>query len=336
MRTWIFELACGLLLPVTQSTCQSFTYTPIDVPCTACPNGKALATTAYGINPAGDVVGTYTDTTGRHGFLRKDGQFKTIDVPASLVGGSLATALPTSANGISPDGDIVGNFTAPVNSTPADPSLYCPFAGSTYCIKGFLYRRGEFSLVLFPGHLGAIAQRITANGDIHGCLHDYDMMGTMYGFGITHFGATSLQENGGELTDTTQSVPASMENGATLDGRIRVGNYADLSTGFSNGYIVEDGVFHTFDISGPLQTNIWDINPAGDFVGIYIDIVGHRHGFMQQADWSTPITNWSAPIEVDYPNAVHTRAYGINPARAIVGQYVDAHGAHGFLATPND
>ncbi len=37
----------------------------------------------------------------------------------------------------------------------------------------------------------------------------------------------------------------------------------------------------------------------------------------------------------NFPNAVHTRAYGINPGTAIVLQYVDTNKqAHGFLAVP--
>jgi hypothetical protein len=91
---------------------------------------------------------------------------------------------------------------------------------------------------------------------------------------------------------------------------------------------VRDGIFQTYDVPGPLQTNIYDINPAGDFVGIYIGGGGHRHGFLQ-------LTDQSAPITLNYPGAVHTRAYGINPDRAIVGHHIDTSGhTHGFLAVP--
>jgi hypothetical protein len=40
----------------------SFTFTPIDVP-------GAIYTEAYGINPRGQIVGPYFDSTGEHGFL---------------------------------------------------------------------------------------------------------------------------------------------------------------------------------------------------------------------------------------------------------------------------
>ena len=309
----------GLLL-ASNSAAQSFNFYTIDVP-------SSTLTTAFGINPAGEIVGTYNDATGgQHGFLLSRGQFTTIDVPGWLVGAS--GTLPTVARGINSEGDIVGSFTAPVSTAPATTPAYCPAATSTYCIKGFLYSHGEFSLVLFPGHVGAIAQRITPTGDIYGCLHDFNMMSTMYGFGISHFGDTSLQLNGGELADPTKSVPASMDTGATPDGSIRVGLYIDMMTGFNHGYLVRNGILQPYDVPGPLQTNIYDINPAGDFVGIYLGNGGNRHGFLQPADGSAPIT-------LTYPNAVHTRAFGVSPSQAVVGLYVDTSGhTHGFLALP--
>ncbi len=304
-----------------------FQFTSIDVPCSNCLDGIATSTTAFGINPGGDIVGTYNDAGGgQHGFLLSGGQFATIDVPGWLVGAT--GTLPTAARGINPAGDIVGSFTAPVSTAPANSPAYCPALGSTYCIKGFRYSHDRFSLVLFPGHVGAIAQRITPTGDIYGCLHDFNMMSTMYGFGITRFGDTSLQANGDELADPLQSVPASMENGATPDGSIRVGLYVDMTTGFNHGYIVQNGILQTYDVPGPQQTNIYDINPAGDFVGIYIGSGGHRHGFLQRADGSAPIT-------LSYPGAVHTRAYGINPGVFVVGHYIDTSGhTHGFVGVP--
>ena len=335
MLRGVLSLTGILPLLLGSGAAQSFNFDPIDGPCSDCSGGIALSTTAYGINPAGDIVGNYNDKAGQHGFLRKDGQFTTIDVPASLVGGSPRTALPTIARGISPDGDIVGSFTAPVNSDPADPLWYCPKAGSTYCIKGFLYRRGKFSLVLYPGQLGTIAQRITPAGGIYGCLHGADMMGSMYGYGMARSGDTSLQSDGGELADPSQSLPASMENGATPDGRIRAGFYtSDFVSpikAFTHGYVVEDGILRTYDIlgpSGPFQTFIWDMNTAGDFVGYYVFSPGRRHGFVQPG-------NGSAPVTVDYPGAISTSVAGINPGGTIVGQQIDAAGhVHGFVAVP--
>jgi hypothetical protein len=315
----------GLLLLPASTAAQSFNFVSIDVPCSACPGGIARSTNAQGINPAGDIVGVYTDAVGMaHGFLLSRGQFTTIDVPGALAG--VGGFLPTVAKGISPSGDIVGDYTAPVSSAPEDSPDFCPAAGSVACIKGFLYSRGKFSTVLVPGHPGAIPQRITPNGDIYGCLHDFDLMASMFGFARTRFGYISLKVGGGELADPSQSVPVSMNNGATPDGHTIVGLWTDMATGHNHGYVVQNGNFQSYDVPGSTSTYIWDINPAGAFVGVYH--ASRNHGFLQLPDGSAPIT-------IDYPNSVAASAIGINPGGAIVGQYTETSGhAHGFLAVP--
>ena len=329
----VLFLAGGLLLSATPSSAQSFSFTAIDVPCSACPGAIARSTRAEGINPAGDIVGDYKDAVGAsHGFMLSGGQFTSIEVPGAIAG--VAGILPTVAKGISPSGDVVGDYTTPVNnSVPADSPAYCPATGSVACIKGFLYSRGKFSTVLVPGHPGAIPQRISPDGEIYGCLHDFDLMASMFGFGRTRFGYISLNAGGGELADSSKSVPASMNNGATPDGSAIVGLWTDMTTGHSHGYVAQDGNFQSYDVQGSLATNIWDINPAGAFVGVYTDSSKKNHGFLQLPDGSAPIT-------IDVPstapfNAISTTAFGINPGGAIVGQYTDTSGhAHGFLAMP--
>jgi hypothetical protein len=306
---------------------QSFNFVSIDVPCSACPGGIARSTTPQGVNPGGDIVGFYVDSVGaQHGFLLSRGNFTTIDVPGALVGG--AGVLPTSPRGISPSGEIVGAFTAPVSTAPWGTPAYCPAAGSLACIKGFLYSRGEFSIILFPGHPGAIPQRITPDGTIYGCYHDFDFMASMVGFARTRFGYTSLAAGGGELLDPRQSVLASMDNGATPDGTTIVGLYTDMMAGRDHGFVLQYGNFQPYDPPGSISTRIWDISPEGNFVGRYIDAANKTHGFLQ-------VAADAVPLMLDYPGAVNTVAVGINPGGAIVGQYSDASGhAHGYLAVP--
>lgn len=329
----VLTLMFGLLMG-SQCFAQQFTYSSIDVPCsgappTNCPGGIARQTAASGINPAGDIVGSYIDGVGKqHGFLLSGGQFTTIDVPGEIAG--VAGTLPTSANGINPGGEIVGNYTAPFISGVTDigaedsPS-YCPATGSPACTKGFLYSHGKFSTVLFPGHPGAVPQRITPDGDIYGCLHDFDFMNSMVGAIWGRFGQLSLTANGGELTDASQSVPMSMNNGATPDGHMIVGLWNDMITGRRHGFVVQDGVFQSYDVPGSILTAIWDINPGQQFVGTYRDSTGHRHGFLQLPDGS-------APIALDFPGSSLTFAFGINPDGVIVGQYMASGRVHGFVA----
>ena len=310
----------GLVLVPSKTAAQSFNIVSIDVPCSACPGGIARRTAIGGINPKGDIVGVYTDAVGaQHGFLLSRGQFTMIDAPG---------AVATVARGISPTGDIVGQYTAPVSSAPWGSPAYCPAAGSTACIKGFLYSHGAFSTVLFPGHPGAIPGRITPDGSMYGCYHDFDVMNSMFSAAWTRSGDTSLAAGGGELSNPSLSFPNSMHGGATPDGSVLVGFYVDMTTGHQHGYILRNGLLQSYDVPGSTLTTIWDINPEEDIVGTYRDGSGKQYGFLQLPDGSQPIT-------IDYPNAVATIAMGLNPEGTIVGQYTDTAGhTHGLLAVP--
>lgn len=331
MTTRTFAVIAAWLLVASRVSAQSFEYTLIDVPCsaqapTSCPNGVAVQTTPAGINPAGDIVGSYVDGVNRrHGFLKSGAEYFTIDVPGELVG--VTGTLPTSANGINPQGDIVGNFTAPVNeAVPFDSPAYCPAAHPAACTKGFLYRRGRFYPVLFGDHPGAIPQRIMPNGDIYGCLHDNDTGMSMFG-AVWHRsgGGATLMAGGGELSNATVEVPMSMNNGATPGGDVVVGLWNDTRR---HGFVVRHGVFESYDVPGAsvTLTAIWDMNPGGQFVGTYIDATG-RHGFLQNPDDS-------APIQIDVPGRTGTTVFGINPDGVLVGSYLIGGQSHGFMAVP--
>jgi hypothetical protein len=72
-------------------------YTSIDYPDAASTGGSAIAT---GINPRGDIVGQYMDSSGvTHGFVLDARGYRTVDIS-----GYAATVL----TGINPRGDIVG------------------------------------------------------------------------------------------------------------------------------------------------------------------------------------------------------------------------------------
>jgi len=318
-----------------QIPCGQFICFAIDVKCDAganpnacpagiAPGGAASTTVASGVTPDGQVVGSYLDSVGRqHGFLLSAGQFTTIDVPGS---GS------TSASGINPSGDIVGSYTAPYiagvsDVASAEPPAYCPAVNSPACSKGFLYQHGKFSTVLFPGHHGATPAHIAPDGTIYGCLHDFDLMLSMFGAVWSRFGNTSLMANGTEVADG-MARPMSMSNGATPDGHMIVGWWGDMITGRRHGFIVRDGQFESYDVPGATVTltATWDVNPFQQFVGTYV-AGGVRHGFLQNPDGS-------APVNIDFPGAAATIAFGINPGGVIVGQYTMSGQVHGFVAIP--
>src|SRR6266849_6456782 len=116
----IAPMFLGLSLIVSASINPAFSaaFTTIDV-------RGAIGTIAWGINPAGDIVGSYTDASNDgHGFLLRHGTITSIDVPGSLL---------TTAFGINAQGDIVGTY---VSGSRA---------------HGFLLRHGTFTLIDVPG-----------------------------------------------------------------------------------------------------------------------------------------------------------------------------------------
>lgn len=315
-----------LLLPGS-GIAQTYKFFPIDASCSDC--GTVVETDAEGINAAGDVVGGFVDAEGKqHGYVLSRGKFMKFDVPGKLA--NVDGFLPTLVRGIDSAGDLVGDYRAPVNpDLPEDSPLYCPYK-SPACIKGFLYSHGKFSTVVFPGHPGAVAQRITPDGNIYGCLHDFDTEASMFGATWKKDGATSLEAGGGELNDPTASVPFSMNNGATPDGHTVVGYWVDTESGNEHGYVVHNGIFQSYDVPSALATDIWDINAGGTFVGVYLSADGGIHSYVQLPGGSYPIT-------ADPPDAVAAVANGINPGGVIVGQYLDSnYNLHGFLAVPKD
>jgi len=124
-------------------------FTTIDAPGASFPPPPTSGgTAATGINPQGDIVGDYTDSSDNiHGFLLRKGSFTTIDAPGSNF---------TSPSAINPRGDIVGFF--------VDDSG----------IHGFLLSHGAFSTIDVPGGTPGTTQAlgIKPRGDIVGYYGD--------------------------------------------------------------------------------------------------------------------------------------------------------------------
>ena len=71
-------------------------YTTIDDPL------ATDGTSVWNINNVGQIVGSYSDATGSHGFVDTNGSFVTLDVPPSS---------GTGASGINDKGQVVGYYT---------------------------------------------------------------------------------------------------------------------------------------------------------------------------------------------------------------------------------
>jgi hypothetical protein len=126
---------------------ESDTFTTIDFP------RPANRTLIFGINPRGDIVGTYRIGRVFHVFLLSGGEFTSIDFPGAR--------FDTEAIGINPGGDIVGEY------------------ASADVTHGFLLSGGEFTSIDFPGASGTVASGINPRGGIVGF---YVSAGVGHGF----------------------------------------------------------------------------------------------------------------------------------------------------------
>ena len=221
-------------------------FTTVDFP-------GSVATTAFGVNERGEIVGNYRDSSNRtHGFVKTGDLFRAIDYPGAVF---------TDARGISSSGEVVGSY-----RMPGEPAVN---------FHGYLLTRGgEFRPIDSPGHVNTVAQRISPDGTVYGCYHDSDTMGTMHGTAI----------NGDERAEFEMAT--TMHNGATPSGKTIVGLYTDMDTNRGRAYLLDRGEFVPFDVPGSIFTAGWDINPARQAVGVYQDAAGRFHGFRVDRWWS--------------------------------------------------
>jgi len=275
----------------------------------------ATATLAFGINPQDDIVGRYFMPGVSHSYLLSNGAVTTFDVPYGIPGTSAAW-------GVNPEGDIVGLY-ADYGTVPG---------GDKFRTRAFLRdTSGKFTHIDFPlgidpeGNIiraeNTFALKISPTGQVVGCYHNQNADfavsdgGTMHGYVYQNGAYQSL------------SVPGTMNNGITQDGRIIVGVWWPTQTEY-HAYKVENGVYSLLDLpSYAVLSDARDINPLGEIVGFYVDSSNRHHGFLLNRAGFTPI---------DFPGAdvVLTHALGIDPEGNIVGMYVTRDGhPHGFLAS---
>ena len=266
-------------------------FTTIDYP-------GAVATFAYGINAAGDIVGSYIDTAGKErGFVLSDGTFTSLEWSQD--------ATSTQAWGVNPRGDIVGQ--------------YWLSRDGLRTVHGFLLRDGELLAIDVPGQPNTMPVRINAEGTIVGCYHESianggTLLDTMYGFTWDSAGVTS------------HPMARTMHNGVNPDGAV-VGTYFSPTSGRAEqSYLVQDGVTTWFIVEGSVVTQAQDVSANGTIVGWHrTTMTGplpQFHGLVIEE---------GAMTSFDVPGATETRAFVVSPSGDIVGYYGDAAGVHGFV-----
>lgn len=287
-KSWFFALVICLLAFTSIAVAKPASFTTIDYP-------GAVYTVAYGINPAGDIVGGYIDTLGHeHGFALRNGNFISFDWPGSTW---------TEGWGINPRGDIVGQYGWSENGFNT--------------VHGFLLRDGNFYPIDVPDQPNTMPVKISPEGTIVGCYHVNNPNGstnlnTMYGFVLDAAGVTS------------HSMSRTMNNGVNPAGDV-VGLYYSTTGRVEQSYLIHDGVLTWFQFPGSVATQAWDISPTGTIVGFHrTSLTGplQFHGFVMEDGEMTSF---------DVPGATETRAYGVSATGDIVGYYRDSTGYHGFL-----
>jgi len=288
--------------------------------------GSNLGTWPRAINPTGQIVGYYDDTTTqssgcnghcltRHAFLRQqNGTFITFDVPGAGSGSGQGT-FPESTN---PSGEISGE------SIDVNGNLH-----------GFLRQR-DGTFVVFDAVTNArltTALSINPAGKItgssrqqpfmeHGFLRDVD--GTITVFDVcTAASAQSLNCN-----PLPNGLGVTQPVGINSAGLITGGFATNDSQSNFHGFLRQpDGGLITFDPNGSIATKPIGINSAGEIAGYYIDPSSQTHSFLREPDGTI--------VTFDVLGASGgTLANGINSAGQITGSYYDATGSHGFVRIP--
>ena len=282
-------------------------------------------TRIYGINKAGDVVGTYEirDTAvvvNRHGFLLANGHFSTIDFPGGF---------GTEAYGINSVGEIVG--------------VYWDNHGAALGRHGFLLSGGRFTRIDGPHAFITRALGINDSGQIVGVYtvrepsgipgseaggllfrllghpHPYDYE---YGHGFVYAN--------GRFTNV--DFPGAARGEQTLASAINaagqvVGNYLERNYVASHGFLLMKANYINVDVPGPRRTYPTGINMAGQVVGH----LNYTIGFLWDQGRVT-VLDFTHLI----PEATNTMPCGINDAGQIVGYYsATLSHEHGFILNPD-
>ncbi len=219
----------------------------------------------------------------------------------------------TTFFGINNKGDIVGDYGV-AGEYLAD--------GVTHVVAGFLLEKGHFIDLAVPGSPWTELLGINDHGVAVG---DYsDAAGNWWNI---------VRHRDGTIQLLPPVVPGAqggwegigINNEGTIVGTYRLSAPPAGSYGIpgSSGFILEDGVYSTFDYPNSIGTHPTGINDDGDIVGLWKDANNVLHGFLlKDGSFSS----------IDVPAAIKTYADGINNAGEVVGRYFDSNSVqHGFV-----
>ncbi len=269
------------------------------------PFAGASETELFGINNAGDIVGSYADANAvRKGFWLRNGVFETI-APEG--------ATDTRAFGINTSGQITGR--------------YKDAAGVQH---GFLREPDGQYILVNPGAAFNYAWGINDSSQLTSYNFDFPTANDIV---ITSF----LREPDGTFAQVPSSggVGGNVFRGINNAGVMAGWNLPESGftpTKIIDGLIYEDGAFTTLSIDAERHTLPDDIDNHGRIVGHTAPLdFSEIHGFLRNPEGEFH--------RFGIPGAEATIAQGINDDGVIVGwfeihQEDGEHQIHGFIATP--
>ena len=281
LRKTIFYLLVFLVSFVPLVLAQG-TYTQVDYP-------GAAQTTVWGIDTAGDVVGSYVDASGNgHGFLLSGGTYTTIDYPGGynfLTGindlGMIVGFVQFSNGGFGFLYNVQTGVFTEVNYPGASTTLCYAInnagtivgsflSGAPY--EGFALIGSNYHLIEPPGSTQAIASGITASGQV---------VGNSLLTGDVNF---NFLFNGRRYR---QLIPRASIRGAILDGISPSGTaltgYSSTLGGYA-GFLLQNKVLTVLRFPTATGTVARAVSDTGEVVGWFLDSAFVQHGFL----WTPP------------------------------------------------
>jgi uncharacterized membrane protein len=256
---------------------------------------------ANAINPAGEVVGDYFDSSDHeHSFFRaSDGSLTTFDPPGTSF--PLVGTGGSGASGVTPNGAIVGS--------------YLDAAGA---IHGYLRAsNGAFTVFDAPDSTVTSPAAINPSGEITG---RFVPAGSVISRGFVR-SPSGVMTTFDAVPDATSTGPIAINPaGATT------GSYQLLPGGIQSGFVrAPNGAITTFTVND-MSTQAVAINPAGEIAGSF-------GGFLPEGFLRTPD---GTIITFDVPGSVDTVPVGITASGAIVGSFLtaDLFAQDGFVRSP--
>jgi uncharacterized membrane protein len=239
----------------------------------------------------GFLLGVTSSALGR-------GTFTVIDFPGASY---------TKANGISPSGNIIGDYAATL--TGSGPH------------HGFvLSRDGVFTTIDYPGATSTFAWGVNSHGDIVGTYTFADNVSHIFVMSANQFSANGQFIAIDDLPAALSTVLIAIH---AIHGGEIVGTYQSADK-VGHGFVMSDGQVTTVDgPGGPTFTDVTGIDSRGEIVGRYM-VNGVTHAFLLSGGQYNTF---------DYPGATnYTAATAISPNGDLVGVYRDANNvSHGFL-----